>query len=246
MAKISALSGAVRKTAGAAKKPAANIMVASDLSDPENPNHVICTKDQVIEAIDSYAEGHKLEEQGKALKEMHRPTLTQFVQRNFCKQWVTAGSLPENPKVTTNESGTGTFIGAALVDREMKLDENQFAELSAVIGEEAAEKNVKRYDEISFNNEKLNLPVIVKGAEKTVLEVVDEAITNAFKGIKREDLLEGLFEVKEVFTTKKGLLPQGLQLVGGASPGAVTKLYDLLNAARVITMLKPGNTGTKD
>lgn len=245
MAKLSALGGAVRKTPGAAAKPKANIIVAADVIDPETQN-VVFNRDQIIEAIDGYAEGHKLEEQGKALKEMHRPTLVQTAQRGFAKQWVAAGSQPENPKLTTNEQGTGTFIGAAFVDREMKLDENQFNELAAVIGQEAAEANTTHRDEISFNAEKLNQTVKVGADEKTVLELVDEAITNAFTKIKREDLLEGLFVVKEVFQTNKGLLPKGLSLVGGPGAGAQSKLYEFLNAARVITTLKPGSGGSKD
>lgn len=255
MAKLSALKGAVRKTAGAAAKPKANIIVASDVLDPETQN-VVFTANQVVEAIDGYAEGHKLEEQGKALKEMHRPTLVQTAQRGFSKQWVAEGTQPENPKITTNAQGTGTFVGAAFVDREMKLDENQFNEIVAVIGEEKAEANIVRRDEISFNPEKLNTVLVPAKLDpktqeeiepaQTVLDLVDEAISAALQKAGREDVLEGLFVVKEVFQTKKGLLPKALGLVGGPGPGAQVKLYDLLNAARVITTLKPGGAGAKE
>jgi hypothetical protein len=245
MAKLSALSGAVRKTTGSAKKPAANIIPAADLVNPEG-GAVIFSRDQVVEAMEGTAEGKRLEDQGKALQVMHRPTLVQFVQRNMVKQWVSSGRQPENPKLSTNSDGTGTIIGAALVDKAMKMDDNQYQELVSVIGEKQAEANVVHRDEISFNNEKVNQEVEVGGKTRTVLEIVDEAITEAFKKIKREDLLQGLFEVKEVFETKKGLLPNALTLVGGPVPGAQVKMYDLLQAARVITNLKPSGGGAKD
>lgn len=232
--KLSALGGAVRKVAGAASKPKANIIVAGNVVDPETQN-IVFTGEQVVDAIEGYAEGHKLEEQGKSLKEMHRSTLVQTAQRGFVKQWVQEGTQPENPKITTNAQGTGTFIGAAFVDREMKLDENQFNELVSVIGEDKANANVVRRDDISFNPDKLAIDV----NGKSVLEMVDEAITGYFEKADRADLLDGLFVVKEVLQTQKGLLPKALGLVG-VGPGAQVKMFNLLNAARVITTLKSG------
>lgn len=241
MAKISALRSAVRSEVTGSKKSDPRTIVASDLRDFNSPNTILYSQAEIIKAINGYAEGDRMTKQGEALKTLHREPVETFGLNNTAYRWAEMGSLPENPKLVTDSSGKGTIISFMLTDREMKLDEVQFSSLANLIGAEEASDNTIKRDEIAFDPEKLNTEV-VESDNQTVIEIVDEAISNAFERLGRTDLLEGLFVIKERFTTKKGLLPKGLALVrdGKDSP---QKLTEFVRASRTVISLRPGNVG---
>lgn len=245
MAKLSALGSAVRKTPGAGKKPPANIVVASDIVEPSlNLN---LKQAEIIAAIEGFAEGKKMYDEGDSMMKTHRPVLTAAATFTYARQWVQQGSQPETPKLTTKGDGSGVFISSIFFDKEVNIADPEIATLANVIGAGPAEASVSKYDQISFNDEKANVKVQItekgKKVEKTLIEIVDAAITEAFTKYGIQDQLPGLFEVKEVSKTKKGLLPQGLTLVGGPQPGAIPKLVSFLQAAKIVLGFKPGSSG---
>jgi hypothetical protein len=242
----SALGAAKRVVAGTSKKSSSPIIVASEVRDFANPSNVLFSRDQVAEAIQGYAEGDSLFKQGEALKKLHRPTVEAFGQHNYVQGWANDGTFPEhNPKLVVNSDASGTLITYMVIDKEVKIDEGQFANLANLIGAPEAEANTVKRDEIYFNQDRLETQVEVKEKGKTVsksvLELIDEAVSTALTNAGREDLLDGLFEIKPKFTTRKGLIKKGLSLVG-ASP---TKLAEFVDATQAIVSLRPGNGGSK-
>lgn len=251
MAKVSALGAARRVAPGASKKSDPNIIVAQDVRDFGNPNTVLFTRDQVVEAIEGYAEGDSLYKQGEALKKLHRMTVEAAGLHSYVQNWANAGNFPEhNPKLVTNPDAKGTLITYMVIDKEVKLDDQQFAGLANLVGAVNAEANTIKRDEIYFDQDRLEAPVEVKekgkAVQKTVLELIDEAISEKFQAVGREDLLEGLFTIKPKFTTRKGLVKKGLQLVGGQGPAAAGKLAEFIERSNTIVSLRPGSGGAKE
>lgn len=231
-------------TGGAKKKSTAPIFVAADVVDPDGKT--IFTKEQVKEAITGFAQGKELEKQGQALMETHRPALSEFGRRNFCRVWASTGSPPSSsPKLTTNEAGTGTMITMSFVDRQMNLTDDQYAHLSNVIGPKNAEEAVERYTQYTIDAKLAAREETINGEKATIQDHIEKALMAYFPEDKH-DLLGEMLKPKDVFQTKKGIIQRGLDFVGRGSPTAALKLAEFLVSARVIQMFKPGAVGEDD
>ena len=159
----------------------------------------------------------------------------------MAKYWVEEGVRPDpNPKVTTEASGDGVFIGTIFQDKEVKLSEQEFDYLASVIGSDNAKEWTKNYTELTLNPEKLNLEIEVNGETKLVQDIIYETILEAFTKIGREDVSDGLLIAKDVFKTRKGLLDKLLTFVGANKATAVNNLVEAIQAAKVTMQLKPG------
>lgn len=235
----SALKAARRTDTGPVKKADGRIIVACDCPDLNDPGSVLFSKDQVIEAIEGFAEGDRLEKQADSLKKLHEPTVKQFGVSHFAKRWAGQGGRPDNPTLTTKDDGSGVIVSMQVKDQAIKLNDTEFAALANLIGAKEAEEHTVKRDEIYFNQDKLAEEV----NGKTVLEIIDEAVSGAFEKLKREDVLEGLFEIKEKFTTAKGLIDKGMVLVGGPGPDAARKLAEFIAASKAPVALRAGAGG---
>jgi hypothetical protein len=236
--KVSALKAATRKADTSTAKTDPRIIVASEVRDFRDPDKVLYTKDQVVEAIDGWVEGDRLEKQSKSLKKLHEPTIDDFALYHYAKRWAAKGTRPDNPKLVT-QPVAGSTISYSVKDQERILADDKFAQLANLIGATAAEENTVKRDEISFNQDKLEEDV----GGQTVLEHIDAAISDYFDKLGRSDVLEGLFEIKPKFTTKKGLIDKGLGLVGGPGPDAARKLREFIDASMAPTAMRADASG---
>lgn len=237
----SALRSAARKETAVSKKTDHRIIVAADVPDLSSPGNVLFTKDQIIEAIDGFAEGDRLEKQGKALKQLHEPTVEQWGVNAFARRWADQGQRPDNPTLTSGD--TGTIVSMAVKDQSIKLNDQEFARLANLIGAKQAEANVIKREEIAFDQDLLQVKVAEakddKGAEMTVLDIIDKAISDAFEKLKRTDCLTGLFVISDKFATQKGLLDKAVGLVGKDS----RKLAEFIEASKAPVALRAGSSG---
>jgi len=215
------------------------IFVANEVRD--NEGNVLFSQTDVVEAINKFCEGAELIKTGEGLQETNKPIVEAFARKEMAKYWVTEGNRPDpNPKVTTEASGEGVFINTIFQDKEVKLSEQEFDYLASVIGSDNAKNWTKNYTELTLNPEKLNIEVEINGETKLVQDIIDEAVSEAFAKISREDLLDGLLIAKDVFKTRKGLLDKLLAFVGSNRSTAVNNLEEALQAAKVTMQLKPG------
>lgn len=220
------------------------IFVADDVKD--NEGNVVFSKSQVIQAIEKFVEGDEHIKIGEGLQETNAPIVKAFARREMAKYWSEEGSRPDpNPKVTTDGTGEGVFIGTIFVDKEINLSTDEYDYLASVIGSNNAKGWTQNYTEFKLNPEKLNQEIEVNGEKKLVQEIIEEAVCEAFTKIGREDVLDGLLISKDIFKTKKGLLDKLLSFVGSNRTTVVNNLEEAMLAAKVIMQLKPGKITKK-
>lgn len=236
---------AVKKTPGG-KKASSGVIVAEDFRDAAGK--LISSKDDIVSAIEGYVEGATLFDQGKAMKDTHRPTLLRFARSRFCQDWLMQGKRPSSPMLTTAESGDGTFLRVVFMDSVNKLDESSYNLLATCLGStDICDKHVTKRTDFLINPELLEEVVDVKGKDgkvekQTVLQALKDAIMEKFA--PSPNILAGLFQAIPVFQTQKGLIDKGLQLVcPDKSPTSAVRLAEFLEKGRFTTQLKPGVAG---
>jgi len=230
---INAFAAATRKPTATTSKKKGNIVIARDI---DTYAGVHFPRIQVAEAINSYIEGHNLFEQGKALKDLHRSTIIGVAYTEQAIKWMNQGARPDNPKMYPDPDAS-SFISVVIQDSVNKLDDNKYAALANLIGPAAAEASTVRRDDFSINPDSLGLTckfvIDGKTQEATVLEALGMILDHAFA--PSPQILQGLFQVNPVFTTKKGLIDEGKTLTGNAQ-----KLAQFLEAGHFVTQLRPG------
>lgn len=235
---------AAAKKGSSTLKSKSPIYVAKDCKDFVT-GKLTYSRDEVANALENVAEGVKMIALGDAMKEQNRPIVEVFATTNFVQDWVLAGSRPENPKVVQNEIGDGYHCQVSFVDSAKKLDDNQFGKLANLIGAEKAEESVERRHDFTINPDLLGDEVNVKKDGKVVKQNVMEAITEALQDRfgPSPEILGSLFVAKEVFTTKKGLIDRGIQLVTtGKTTADMARMAQFLDAIRATISLKPGGS----
>lgn len=216
---------------------ASPIISASDLMSADG--EMLFSSDDISAAIEGFSEAHVLEERAKSMKSTHRPVVELFSKIQFAKLWDKSGTVPANPKITSNKDGTGSFITSIFLDKEAKLDSESFARLANTIGEKNAEENVVHIHEYVFNSDLANQTLKIGKTEKTIMEHVDDALNAKFKD--HPEVMDELFEPREIHKTKKGLKMKLLQFLS-PGPARAYRLVDALDAARVAMQLKPGSS----
>lgn len=256
----SAFGRAVKKAPAGAGKTAPNVFVAEDFVDPVT-NEVLYSQKQVVDAINKLCEGKAMAKTAETLIETYDPIVKTVATRLYAQTYVNAGHRPEKaPKIVTSKDGTGDWITTAFKDAEKNMDKNAFDALAKVIGQKNAEAATIKRDEFSLNSNKLeieldDLPEVevlddndeaIKGPDgaplmrkQTVMDLVDAAITEKFAD--RPGILDGLFTVKPVFKTKKGMIENLLDYVGKGTANSVNNLEKALKAARVTCSVTAGS-----
>lgn len=240
--KVNPFAAAAKKTTSVLKSKSP-IYVADAIVGPDG--EIVHSKEEVIRSIERVAEGVRLENMGKSMKEQNRDVLTAFATSRFTQDWVNKRTRPENPKVVTNEVGDGVFCTVGFVDSAKKLDDAQYSDLVAMVGAAKAEDCVIRRHDFTIEPTLLDQTCKVnKGGrviEQNVMEALTEALQEKFE--PSEGILAGLFVAKEKFETKKGLIDRGPELVTtGSSSADAARLAQFLDAIRSTISLKPGGT----
>lgn len=233
-----------KKATPVASKPKANVIVAGDVLDPNG--QVLFERAAVVDAINNYCEGDTMVKQGEAMMTTNRPTVLAFGKQAYTQNWVELQRLPDNPKISTDATGTGRIIGCGFNDRQVNLNDAEFAEMVALMGADAAEANVTRRNEFKLNPEVLDQEVACKDLKtgkpvtKPVMEHIAEALQAKFAD--NPEILGNLFSLTEVFKTNKGLIHKGLQLAtqNPKSPAAAIQLQEFLRVTKTVIQLKPG------
>jgi len=239
-AAVDPFAAATKKTTSTLKSKSP-IYVAASLAGLDGK--VIYEKSDIISAIENFAKGHKLEEQGKAMKEQARPVATTGAKYHFTRDWVQARTRPESPKYVTNDIGDGVYLSVSFNDASRKLDDAGFNQLAALIGQKNAEENVIRRHNFFINPDSLSNSAKVmkngKVAEQNVMDAIKEALQEKFG--PSPEVLAGLFQAVEIFETKKGLIDKGLEFVApGKTAADAERLAHFLEVVRTTIALKPG------
>jgi hypothetical protein len=235
-----------RKAPAGSKKSDANIITACDFV---SYNGGAFSKNDVVQALDAYCEGHTMFEQGKAMKDTNRPTLLYLARTMFAKDWLMQGTRPKNPKVCSTEDGRGRHCAVLFFDSANKLDNGSFASLANLIGRENADALTIQRDDFTLNPELLYEKVKVKGrngkeVEMVVMDAIAEAIQDKFA--PSPEIARDLFTITPMFTTSKGMIDKGPQLVcPDKSPASAARLAQFLELGRFTTQIKPGASGTE-
>ncbi len=225
------------------KKSDSPIFVAADVTDSKGA--VLVSKEQVVEAINGFATGKELENQGLALQETHRPTLGLFGRSRFAELWASDGVLPRSPKLTTKPDGTGTQVTMSFVDRPKLLSDEAFKGICDCIGEKNAEEAVERFTTYSIDATLAAKKVKVEGKELTFQEHIEEALVKYFPE-EYHEAISAMLKPKNVFQTKKGCITRLLDWCGRSTPNVKNKLAEALVKVPIITSFKPGTVGDDD
>ena len=230
--------------AGTKKKTSDSpIVVAADLV---NENGAVqYTKEQIVESIKGFAEGKELEKTGQALMETHKPILGEFARRHFGELWTKAGTRPRSPKITTNSNGTGTQITMSFIDKPSMMTDDQYTQLSNLVGPKNAESAVERFTQYSIDANLARKEISIGGVTDSFQGHIERALVAYFPA-EHHDTIGEMLKPKEVFQTKKGLLDRALDMVGRGSPDCAIRIAKFLVTARIITAYKPGAVGEDD
>jgi hypothetical protein len=231
---------ASRKPTAATKKVAGNIFTPQDMTTYDGAKF---SKDDIAGAITAYGEGHTMFEQGKAMKETNRPTILAVARTKQAEKWLMEGARPSSPKLHATDDGSGEFTTVIFMDSVVKMDDDRYANLANLIGAEAAEENTVRRDDFIINPELLGekCKVFIDGKiqELTVMDAIGRALQTAFA--PSPAVGSALFHTAAVFSTKKGLLDKGIQLVtSGKTPADAQRLAQFLEVGHFTTQVKPG------
>lgn len=222
-----------------AKQP---ILVAKDFTGYDDRTY---TKNEVIDAILGHNEGHRLYEQGDAMKKKFRSTVLMFARMFFADAWLKSPSRPKNPKIFTNEAADGEFATAIFQNSSNLLDDESFAVLANLIGTGNAEQWTTRTPTYVFNNEALQeeCEVIIDGKKQkmTGINAVRQILQRAFAD--NPEFLAKLLIPKTNFKTVKGILDKGPEFIGSAyNPANVRRLAEFMEVSKITTQIKPGGS----
>lgn len=207
----------------------------------------VATSPVESQAIIDYCEGKKFEDQGKAMKETARPQVMALAMSNFIADWLTTRKRPDNPAVASGIGADARYININFVDKPVMLNDESFAQLANLIGAQAAEDNTFKADIFSLNADLMEVEADVtingKPAKMRVMDAIGAALQQVFA--PSPAVLSGLFSVKQVFTTVKGLIDKGPNLVApDASNISKAKMKEFLEIAAATPQVKPGAMGT--
>jgi hypothetical protein len=238
------LFGKAAPKSGAKKTSDSPILVAEDVLDPAT-QAVILTRDQVVDAINGYAEGKSLEKKGQSLMNMHKESLGVFARLGFAKCWCSTGAKPRSPKLVTKADGTGTQITMSFINKPSMLNDDQYKQMVNLLGAANAEECVERFTQYTIDARLASQKIDIGGTNQTVQDHIESALLAYFPEDKHE-LLGQMLKPKEVFQTRKGVLDRLLDLVGRGHPKAAERLADALVKCRVITSYKAGAVADED
>lgn len=250
-ASVDPFASAKRKVPAASKKAEANIIPAQDFTSYDGGKF---TLKQSQEAIVGYAEGHEQFESGKAMKDLHRPTVLALARTKFAEQWLFNGGRPKNPALTSDPTGKGAFLKVLFFDSANKLDENSYATLANLIGAKNAEQVTVQRDDFLINPEMLTKadgsPVTClcrkdgKVVEQPVLQAIKEALQERFA--PSPEVLANLFQVIPQFHTMKGLIDKGPALVtSGKTAADAQRLAQFIVVGGFTTQVRAGADGSE-
>lgn len=233
-------ASATRKPTAAVKKQVGNIVLPQDMKTYDGG---VFSKQDITESIVNYAEGHRMFEQGKAMKEASRDTILKVARTKQADKWLMEGSRPSSPKLFADANASGEFATVVFMDTSNKMDDDRYTELANLIGVAAAEENTIRRDDFIINPELLGetCKVLFDGkiTEMTVMDAIGKALQAAFS--PSPTIGSALFHTVPKFETVKGLIDKGIQLVTtGKTPADSERLARFIELGRFTTQVKPG------
>lgn len=236
---INPFAAAKPKSAPGKKAKEQNIIIPLDYKTFDGGQY---TASDVTEAVNNYSEGHTMEEQGKSMKSLARPTLLSIGRTEFAKLWIKLGSRPSSPKIHAEENAQGKFATIVFMDSVNNLDDNSFSSLANLIGPKAAEENTVQKEVFSLDSDVLekDADVVVDGKKQkmNVKDALIKALQTAFA--PSPEILQTLFSLTPIFQTKKGLIDKGLELLRDNGKVDPDKLAEFLLIGKFTTQVKPG------
>jgi len=231
--------------APAASKPKTEVQMAGAVIDASGRE--IYSQKAVISAMENYALGRAKVDEGDALMETTRPIVTAAGLQVFAELFVELERKPDNPKLTTDPNGNGVLMGVAFVDKQINLNEDEYANLANIVGAAAAEKMVENRNIFTLKPDTLDTEVEIidkasgKVSKDTVMNHMAQALGELFKD--HPAIIDNLFELKPVFRTQKGVLHEALKHVGQPrDPGTQHRVQAFIRAIKTPISLKPGGT----
>lgn len=239
---------AAKAKPAAASKPKVEVQLAGDVIEADGK--VKYTREQVVAALENYCLGHDQADEAEALMNTAKPIVTAMGLQVYAQQWIALQRKPDSPKVTTDPNAT-RLLTYTFQDRQINLNEGEYAILCNLLGADVAEANVENRNEFKLKPETLDTSIHIKDSkgkthEKTVMEFVAEALQEKF--VDHPDILANLFEMKPIFRTQKSVLHKALQLTmtaqGIADKTLSHRIQAFVKAIKTPISLKPsGGTG---
>ncbi len=229
----------------AVSKPKAEVVLAEAVIDASGAE--LYSQATVIEAMNNFAVGKAKADEGEALMETTRPIVTALGLQVYAEQFVELERKPENPKITTDANGTGVLIGVSFVDRQINLNEAEYANLCNLVGAGEAEKMVENRNTFILKPDTLDLEVEVKVNGKAIKDTVMNHMARVLGETFAENpaIIANLFELKPVFRTQKGVIHNALKLVGTPRDGSTPhRVQSFLKAVKSPITLKPTGSPT--